>query len=83
MGELIAEGGSGRVYKAEWRKKTAAVKEFSESMLSFSPEEFQREVAIMRYITDLSLPRCPATCIPAYPSPPLPLSLSLSLSYFT
>jgi hypothetical protein len=45
----IGVGASGKVYRSVYRGAEVAVKVFSEEMFSFSKEEFQREVSMMRY----------------------------------
>ncbi len=48
LGEQIAQGAAGKVYKSVWNGEEVAVKVLGEDMLNFSIEEFKREVAIMR-----------------------------------
>jgi len=47
IGELIAVGSAGKVFKGIYNGEEVAVKILSEDMLNFSVEEFKREVSIM------------------------------------
>lgn len=49
VGDHVADGATGRVYKGTWKETQVAVKVSGENFLGFNREEFLRELAIMRY----------------------------------
>lgn len=45
--ELIAEGASGKVYKAKYHGKPVALKRFDVEHISFNMDDFRKELALL------------------------------------
>ena len=60
---IIGEGISGTVWKATWNNSIVAVKKFGEESLSFSEEEFKREVTLMTTLRHENVAHCLGCCM--------------------
>jgi tRNA A-37 threonylcarbamoyl transferase component Bud32 len=61
-GSLLAEGASAKVFKAKWKGKDVALKVFDPEHISFSYDEFRRELALLVMLENDNLVPCYGAC---------------------